>query len=294
MGTPIVASLLEAGYPVTVHDLRDDARQAVLGRGATVASSPREVAARSDVVCTSLPGPEQVRAVALGQDGIIEGLRPGGVYIDFTSNSPTLIREVHDRFGARGLDVLDAPIGGRSPLAWTREIQVMVGGNPDVFEQCRPLFEAIGNRVVYCGAIGSGMTCKLMHNDINAIFRQAAAECFTVGVKAGVRAEVLWEIVRNGITCGGSEINKTMRNTWLRGEFDTGTGFLEMHFKDTALAAELGRDLGVPMALTELTLERLQEAIDRGWGRRDATVSLLLQEERAGVAVRMPDDQASA
>lgn len=292
MGTPIVTNLLASGYQVTVFDLRESNVDALVAHGAARAASPAAVAAASEVVFTSLPGPDQVRAVALGEDGIIEGLRPGGVYIDLTTNSPTLIREIHDRFVERGLDMLDAPLGGRSPLAVTRDLQVMVGGDRAVFERCLPILEQIGKRVVYCGRIGSGMTSKLMHNCINAVFRQVAAECFTVGVKAGVEAEVLWEITRNGITCAGSEINKTMRNTWLRGQFDTGTGFLEMHYKDTQLARDLGEDLEVPMPLTDQTLTRLREAMDRGWHRRDATVSLLLQEELAGVDVRIPEPPA--
>jgi 3-hydroxyisobutyrate dehydrogenase len=214
------------------------------------------------------------------------------VYVDLSTNSPTLIREIAQRLGERGRHVLDAPLGGRSPLAWTRELLVMAGGEREIFERCRPLLEAIGSRVVYCGPVGSGMVSKLMHNCINAVFRQATGECFTLGVKAGVDAGVLWEITRNGITCSGSEIERTMRSTWLRGDFDSGTGSLDSHLKDTALAAELGRELDVPMPLTQLTLDRLVEAKDRGWGRRDSTVSLLLQEERAGVEVRMAEPPA--
>lgn len=288
MGTPIATHLIRAGHPLSVYDVRDEAVEPVVEIGARRADSPRAVAEASEVVLTSLPGPREVERVALGPDGIISGLRPDGVYIDLTTNSPTVIREIERQFRERGCHVLDAPVGGRSPLAWEGELQVMVGGEPKVFERCRPLLETIGNRVVYCGASGSGMVCKLMHNCINAVFRQAVAECFTVGVKAGVDAEVLWEVVRNGITGGGSEINRTMRGTWLAGEFDKGTGYLEMHYKDTILAAELGRELDVPMAQTELTLRRLKEAMDRGWGRREGTVSLLLQEELAGVEVRVP------
>jgi 3-hydroxyisobutyrate dehydrogenase-like beta-hydroxyacid dehydrogenase len=287
MGTPIATHLLDGGYPLTVFDVRDAAVEPLLARGAQRADSPRAVAEASEVVLTSLPGPREVEAVALGPDGIIAGLRPDGVYIDLTTNAPTTIRDIEHQFRARGCHVLDAPVGGRSPLAWEGELQVMVGGDPAVFERCRPILETIGNRLTYCGASGSGMVCKLMHNDINAIFRQAVAECFTVGVKAGVDAEVLWEVVRNGITGGGSEINRTMRGTWLAGEFDKGTGYLDMHYKDTVLAAELGHELDVPMAQTELTLRRLREAMDRGWGRREGTASLLIQEELAGVEVRI-------
>lgn len=289
MGVPVATNLLRAGYALTVYDVREAGMAQVVGEGAKRASSPADVAAASDVIMTSLPGPREVEAVATGHAGIIHGIRAGSVYVDLSTNAPTLIRNLHRRFGEVGAEVLDAPLGGRSPLAWERKLTVMVGGDRATFERLRPLFEAIGERVIYCGASGSGMICKLMHNCINAVFRQATAECFTAGVKAGVDAEVLWEITRNGITAGGSDINRTMRQTWLRGDFDTGTGSLDSHTKDTDLAVQLGHAFEVPMELAELTLERLNTARGRGWGRRDSTVSLLLQEERAGVEVRIPD-----
>lgn len=287
MGMPIATNLLRAGYPLVVHDLRDDAMASLVAEGARPAGSPRAAAEASEIVLTSLPGPPEVERVALGDQGILEGLAPDGVYIDLTTNSPTLIRRIEQRFRERGGHVLDAPVGGRSPLAWERDLQVMVGGERGVFERCRPVFEAFGNRITYCGPSGSGMVCKLMHNCINAVFRQATAECFTVGVKAGVDAAVLWEVVRNGITAGGSEINRTMRETWLAGDFDKGTGYLDLHYKDTVLAAELGEELAVPMPHAELTLSRLREAMDRGWGRLEGTASLRIQEELAGVEVRI-------
>lgn len=289
MGQPIVTNLLAAGHEVAVFDVRPGAADALVERGATRCDSSREVAAASEVVFTSLPGPQQMRAAALGPDGIGEGLAPGGIYIDLSTNSPIVVREVAAELADRGLHVLDAPLGGRSGLAATRDLQVMAGGDPDVFERARPVLDVIGKRVSYCGPLGSGMVCKLMHNAINAVFRQSAAECFTAGVKAGVDADVLWDVVRNGITCAGSEINKTMRNTWLSGNFDTGTGFLKMHYKDTVLAADVGRELAVPMPQVDLAISRLEQAMERGWGDRDATVSILIQEELAGVDVRITD-----
>ena len=288
MGLPIATNLLRAGHPLVVHDVRESAGDPLVADGARWAATPREVAETATIVLTSLPGPEEVEQVALGPDGILAGLRPGGVYIDLSTDSPTLIRELERRFRERGCDVIDAPVGGRSPLAWERELQVMVGGDPEVVERCRPIIEVFGKRVTYCGPTGSGMVCKLMHNCINAVFRQATAECFTTGVKAGVSAEVLWEVVRNGIPAGGSEINRTMRETWLAGDFDRGTGYLEMHQKDTRLAVDLADEVGVPVPLARHTLARLDEAMDRGWGRLEGTVSLRIQEELAGVEVRIP------
>lgn len=291
MGTPISTNLMAAGFPVTVYDADPARIDELVARGASPARSVADLAAASDVVLTSLPGPRQVRQVAVGEGGILDSLAPGGTYIDLSTNSPTLVREIGRALAARGLYVLDAPIGGRSLLAGTRDLLVMAAGEREAFERCLPILEAIGKRVIYCGDLGSGMVCKLVHNAINAVFRQVTGECFTLGVKAGVDARVLWDVTRNGITATGSEINRTMRSTWLAGAFDTGSGTLDSHLEDTQLVVELGREYAVPMAHVELTLERLIEAAERGWGRRDSPVSLLLQEERAGTLVRIGDPE---
>ncbi|MFQ5860398.1 MAG: NAD(P)-dependent oxidoreductase [Dehalococcoidia bacterium] len=293
MGSAMATNLLKAGFSLTVHDVREEATRPLLEQGARLGDSPRAVAEASEVVLTSLPGPQEVEPVALGEEGIIHGLAPGGVYIDLSSNSPSLIRHIHQQFQERGCHVMDATVAGRAPLAWERELMVMVGGDPEVLQRCRPILEAIGKRIVYCGQVGNGMICKLMHNCINAVFRQATAECFTLGVKAGVDAQTLWEVVRNGITCAGSEINRTLRNTWLKGEFDTGTGSLYISYKDTFLATELGREYQVPMMLAQLALQQLTAAMNRGWVDRESTIVNLLQEERAGVQVRIPEPTAT-
>jgi 3-hydroxyisobutyrate dehydrogenase len=293
MGSAMGTNLLKAGYSLTVHDIREEATRPLLELGAHLGDSPRAVAQASDVVMSSLPGPHEVELVALEEEGIIHGLDRGGVYIDLSANSPSLMRRIHERFRDRGCHVLDAPVAGRAPLAWERELVVMVGGDPEVFQRCRPVLEAMSKRIVYCGEVGNGMICKTVHNCINAIFRQATAECFTLGVKAGVDAETLWEVVRNGITCTGSEINRTMRNTWLKGDFDTNTGSLAIGYKDTLLATELGREYQVPMMLASLALQQLMAAMNRGWAERDGTIASLLQEERAQVQVRIPEPPAT-
>lgn len=290
MGTPLATNLLKAGHSLTVHDARKEAGSSLLENGATWAASPRDVALASEVVMTCLPGPAEVEQVALGPNGIIEGIEAGMVYIDHTSNSPTLVRRIHRQFQEKGAGVLDACVGGRAPLAWERKLVVMVGGEQAVFERCRPLLEAIGDRVVYCGGVGNGMICKLVHNCINVVFKVAVGEGFTLGVKAGVDAKTLWEIVRRGITAGGSEINHTMRNTWLAGKFDDNpTSFLKVSYKDTFLATELGREYQVPMPISNLAMQQQLAGLNRGWGDMDSNSLLLLQEEAAGVEVRVPE-----
>ena len=290
MGTPMALNLLKAGFPLIVHDIHEEATRPLLEAGARWGQSPRAVAEASEIILTSLPSPADVEEVALGEEGIIHGLTKGSVYIDTSSNSPALIHKINEQLKERGCHLMEAPVAGRAPMARERQLMVMVGSDPEVLERCRPILESIGNRIVHCGPVGTAMICKLMHNCINAVFRQATAECFTLGVKAGVDAQALWEVVRNGITCTGSEINLTMRNTWLKGDFDTKSGgTVNISYKDTLLATELGRDHQVPLLMAQLAMQQLTAAMNRGWEDKDSTIVNLLQEERAGVQVRLPE-----
>ncbi|MFQ5860143.1 MAG: NAD(P)-dependent oxidoreductase [Dehalococcoidia bacterium] len=290
MGSGMSANVLKAGYPLTVYDIREEAAQPLLRKGATWAGSPRAVAQASDVVLTSLPGPREVEDVALGKDGILQGLAPSGTYIDLSTSSPTLIRRIHTTFKERGCDVMDATVGGRPTVAQEGKLLVMAGGEAAVFQRCRPVLDSFAARVVYCGQVGSGSVCKLVHNAVNFCFILALAESFTLGVKAGVEPRVLWEVVRNGITCNGAEINEALPAIWLKGRFDPPSFALALAHKDMGLTTELGRELHVPMAMNNLTYDQMVEAMNRGWAERDCRSVLLLQEERAGAEVRMPEE----
>ena len=136
MGGPMAMNVLKGGHTLVVHDLRREAAIALLEAGATWADSPKALAQASDIVCTSLPGPREMEAVALGPEGILEGARSDSVYIDLTTNSPTLVRRVHDRFSEKGVWMLDAPVSGGSSCASSRNLGVMVGGDEVVYERC--------------------------------------------------------------------------------------------------------------------------------------------------------------
>ena len=192
MGAGMANNLLKAGYTLTVNDIRRDAAGPLLERGARWAETPQQVAMQSEMTFTSLPGPPEVEAVALGAEGILAGIKPGSVYIDLSSNSPTLVRRLHDIFRDRGVHMLDAPVSGGVIGARTGLLAVMVGGDEALYQRVKPVLDAIGDNVVYCGAIGAGSICKLVHNSISAITSQAITELFTLGVKAGADPKALW------------------------------------------------------------------------------------------------------
>ena len=288
MGSGMASNILKAGYPLTVYDLKREAARPLVDKGASWADSPKAVAEASDVVLTSLPGPQQVEEVALGENGIIEGIRPGGVYIDLSSSSPTLERRIYDKFKEKGAHVMDVPVSGGPAGAQSGKLTLMVGGDEEVFQRCQPVLKAIGNRITYTGKIGNGSICKLMHNCIGYGLQTIVAECLTLGVKAGVEPKALWRVLRDGATGQGLFFHSALPDIVFQGHFDPPHFALRLAFKDVALATSLGREYDVPMALASLTLQEMMAAMNRGWGDRDSRVAMLLQEERAGgVEVRM-------
>ena len=193
MGGGMAANVLRAGHDLTVHDLRREAATPLLESGAAWADTPAELAAACDIVLTSLPGPREVEAITLGEGGILEGSTEGSVYIDLSTSSPTLIRSIAEDFAAKGISVLDAPVSGGPVGARTGRLAVMVGGDREVYERVKPALDAIGDKVSYIGPIGSGSIAKLMHNCIGYGLQTIVAECLTLGVKAGVDPQPLFE-----------------------------------------------------------------------------------------------------
>ena len=288
MGASMAYNCLQGGNEMVVHDIRREAATRHLESGAVWADSPREVAAASEIVFTSLPGPTEVEAVGLGEDGILEGMSEGKVYFDLSTSTPTLIRRIHEEAAARGIHVLDAPVSGGPRGAASRNLAIWVGGDKDVFDRCKPVLDSIGDKAYYVGPIGCGAIAKLVHNCTGYIVQAALAEVFTMGVKAGVEPLALWQAVRKGAQ-GRRGTFEGLAEHLLPGKFDPPDFALRLARKDVDLAVGVGREYDVPMRLAQLTLQEMTEALNRGWGHRDSRVAMLLQEERAGVEVRVEE-----
>jgi 3-hydroxyisobutyrate dehydrogenase len=289
MGRHMASNLIKGGHKLVVHDIRREAAEPHVKAGATWAASPKAVAEASDIVFTSLPGPAEVEAVALDeQGGLISGLTAGKVYLDLSTNSPALVRRIHDVFKSRGIHVLDAPVSGGPKGAETRKLALWVGGDEEVYKRCKPVLDAIGDQPYYVGPIGAGSIAKLVHNCAGYVIQTALAEVFTMGVKAGVEPLALWKAVRQGAG-GRRRTFDGLVDQFLPGRFDPPAFALRLAHKDVTLATALGREHKVPMKLANVTLEEMTEALNRGWADRDSRVAMLLQEERAGVEIKVPD-----
>ena len=285
MGASLASNLQKAGYDLVVHDVGRQIAERHIAAGATWAETPRALAEQSDVVLTSLPGPPEVEAVALdGEQGLVAGLRPGSTYFDLSTSSPTLIRRIHAEFAEKGIHVLDAPVSGGPAGAKSGRLAVWVGGDEEVFKKHRAVLDAMGDQVRYVGPIGAGCIAKLTHNAAGYTIQCALAEVFTMGVKAGVEPLALWEAVRQGAH-GRRRTFDGLAEHFLIDDYDPPAFAMRLGLKDISLATELGREVGVPMRLVHMAQMEMSEAVNKGWGDRDSRVSMLLQQERAGVRI---------
>lgn len=282
MGTPIGLHILGAGFPLTVYDIRPGQLEAPVRTGATAAGSAREVAERSDVVFTSLPGPEEILAVSRGTRGLLAGLAPGKAYFDLSTGSPTLARQLHGEYRAAGLQMLDAPVSGGPYGAASGKLSIWVGGDRATYDRHLPLLQTIGDEVSHIGEIGAASIAKLVHNCAGFVMYASLAEVFSMGIKAGLEADVLWQTVRKGLN-GRRPLFDCLARNFMPGRYDDADFTLAHAEKDCRLALELAAEQSVPMRLAELAHRELTAAIERGWGARDARASMLLQLERAGV-----------
>jgi 3-hydroxyisobutyrate dehydrogenase-like beta-hydroxyacid dehydrogenase len=288
MGRHMAANLQKAGHELVVHDVRREAAEPHVKAGARWADSPRAVAEATDVVFTSLPEPKDVETVALDEKtGLLPGLAAGKAFFDLSTNSPTVVRRLHAIFKARGVDMFDAPVSGGPRGAESGRLALWIGGDETAFAKYKPVVDAIGDQAYYVGPIGAGSVAKLVHNCAGYIVQTALAEVFTMGVKAGVDPLTIWKAVRQGAG-GRRRTFDGLADQFLPGTFDPPAFALRLAHKDVSLAVALGREHKVPMKLANITLEEMTEALNRGWADRDSRVAMLLQEERAGVEIKVP------
>jgi 3-hydroxyisobutyrate dehydrogenase len=294
MGAGMASNLQKAGHELVVNDLTRQAASRHLNAGATWAESPKAVAAACDLVFTSLPTPADVQKVGTGPDGLMEGFRKGAAWFDLSTNSVDVVRSLHTRFAEAGVDFLDAPVSGGPRGANSGKLAIWIGGDEAVYNKYQAVLSAMGDQAAYIGPIGAGSIAKLVHNATSAAVNVVLSEVFTLGIKSGVDALSLFKAVRQGAT-GRARVFDRLADHFLTGSYDPADFALRLLHKDVSLACQLGRDVAVPMRLTNLALLELTEAMNRGWGQRDSRVAALLQQERAGIdPIAVPPDQINA
>jgi 3-hydroxyisobutyrate dehydrogenase-like beta-hydroxyacid dehydrogenase len=288
MGAGMAANLQKAGHDLVVHDLRRAAAERHLAAGAVWADTPKALAEQVEIVFTSLPGPPEVEAVALGANGLLAGLKEGGAYFDLSTNSPTVVRQIHAKFAEKHVYMLDAPVSGGPKGAASGRMALWIGGDEQIFNRYKRVLDAMGDQARYIGPIGAGSVAKLVHNCAGYAIQCCLAEVFTMGVKAGVEPLALWEAVRQGAG-GRRRTFDALADHFLADKYDPPDFALRLAHKDVTLATQLAREIKVPMHMANLALDELTEAMNRGWESRDSRVAMLLQQERSGIKIKVDE-----
>lgn len=290
MGAHMARNCQGGGFKLVVNDLRKDAAAQHLAAGAIWAETPRAVAEQSDVIFTSLPEPPDVEKVALADNGLLAGIKRGAAWFDLSTNAPKTVKALNAKFAEKGAHMLDAPVSGGPQGAASRKLAIWVGGEKSAFDQHKAALDSIGDQARYIGPIGSATVAKLVHNMSGYAIVCALAETFAMGVKAGVEPLALWEAVRQG-AAGRRYTFDALINQWLPGKYDPADFSLKLAHKDVSLATELGRELGLPMRICDLARAEMTEAMSRGWAQRDSRVVMTLEQERAGIDVKVDPER---
>jgi 3-hydroxyisobutyrate dehydrogenase-like beta-hydroxyacid dehydrogenase len=284
MGGAMATHLVKSGYPVTVFDVSPEAIERVMEFGAERASSPRAVAEVSEVVISSLPNPAIVEAAALGEDGIVHGIRPGSVYIDMSSIEPETTRRVGAALAQRGADMLDVPVGKGPPAAAKGELTLMVGGDPAVVERCADILDTLGSRRFYCGPLGMGVTTKLVNNLLSCSIAALVGEAMAIGAKAGLDPEVMQAVMAN-TAADNAHLRNAFVNRVFPGDFSPNFK-LSLAHKDLGLATSLAARLGVPSMIGLAAHQVHTLALGAGLADEDQSACIKVYEACSGVPVR--------
>jgi 2-hydroxy-3-oxopropionate reductase len=280
MGRPMAKNLLAAGYPLTVHNRSREPVQELQAAGAGGATSAREVAENSEVIITCLPDSPDVELVATGPDGILEGAREGSIFVDTSTISPVVTRRIAAQAAARGVQMLDAPISGGEEGAIKGTLSIMVGGDSQVFESCRDIFQVLGKNVVHVGQSGMGQIVKACNQIVVAMNLQAVAEALTLAQKAGVDPQKLIAALSGG--AAGSWILEN-RGPWMaQKRFQPGFR-INLHYKDLGIVMDSAREFGVSLPGAALAHELFGALKAQGRGDLDDSAIYVLIAALAGL-----------
>ena len=279
MGKPMSKNLLKAGYSLVVADRNPEAIAEVIAAGAETASTAKTIAEQCDVIITMLPNSLHVKEVALGENGIIEGAKPGTVLIDMSSIAPLASREISEALKAKGIDMLDAPVSGGEPKAIDGTLSVMVGGDKAIFDKYYDLMKAMAGSVVH---IGAGNVTKLANQVIVALNIAAMSEALTLATKAGVNPDLVYQAIRGGLA--GSTVLDAKAPMVMDRNFKPGFR-IDLHIKDLANALDTSHGVGAQLPLTAAVMEMMQALRADGLGTADHSALACYYEKLAKVEV---------
>ena len=268
MGRPMALHLQRAGHELFVWARRQASTE---GLPATVCATPAELGRACEMVFTVITSSADVEAVALGPDGLIEGMAPGSVLVDCSTIAPDSARRIATKLGEKGIHMLDAPVSGGAQGAIDATLAIMAGGEAAVLERVRPLLDCLGKRIVHVGPNGAGQVAKACNQMIMVAAIEAAAEAMRLAAASGVDCGKVWQALAGG--SAASRVLDVMGGRMVSRDFSAGIE-ARLHHKDFGLVLEAARRSGVPVPLTAVVGQQLNALMAQGWGRDD-TSSLL-------------------
>ncbi len=281
MGKPMAKNILKAGYDLCVNDLNKPNVDEVVACGAKSATS-EEIGKTCDVVLTMLPNGPQVKQVMLGENGVSDFMKHGSTYIDMSSISPLVAKEVAEVLAAKGIDMLDAPVSGGEPMAINGTLSFMVGGKQQIFEKYKALLSCMGASVVRCGDVGAGNTTKLANQVIVAINIAALSEAMMLAKKADVDPQLVFDAIKGGLA-GSNVMNAKFP---MINEHNYKPGFrIDLHIKDLTNALDCAHSVGAPLPLTALMMEVFQTLRADGCGSDDHSGIAKYYEKISGTQI---------
>lgn len=293
MGAPMAARVVKAGFDTyaTFHRRRD-AADALASLGAVVVSTPAEVAAAADVVVTILPADAELKEVVLGNNGLCQGFSPGKVLVDMTTATAESLQEVEAVLSGAGVRVLDAPVSGGTTAAAQGTLTIMVGGAPELLEECRPLLESMGAKILHVGPLGQGKVVKMVNQMLAALHLLAIGEGFALGVRCGADPSTLYNVIRE--SSGYSRMmDLRLRDFLLQGSFQPGFK-LDLMKKDVNLALASARSQGVPLLLSSIVSQIFAAASGAGLGGEDFSAAAQFLADLANVQFSQTGERLKA
>ena len=284
MGKPMAKQLLKAGLTLTVTDVMEAPIKELAALGAEAKNNAAEVAAVSDIVCSSLPNSAILRQVSLGPGGVLEVLKTGAMHIDLSSVEPALVWEMAGHYQNKGCHFLDAPVSGGVAGAEAATLTIMAGGTEEEFLRAQEVLKFIGRKIFHTGAVGSGQALKLVNNLLLGASMAATAEALALGCKLGLDPQLMYDIIsQSSGRCYALEMKG--KNFIIPRQFAPGFA-VDLQFKDLELAVSTAKNLTVPLPMGNMAQQLFEMARARGLGQEDISAVVKIYEEFTQVEVK--------
>lgn len=283
MGLPMARHLLHAGYPLHVHNRSNEVLDLLSSEGAHRCGSPEEIARLSDIILLSLPDSQAVESVVQGPRGLLAAEITGKILIDLSSSRPESTRRLARLWARSGGDMLDAPVSGGPAGAAAGTLSIMVGGERDVLERCRPVLETLGSRIFHIGEVGSGHTMKAVNNLLFGTLMVASCEAVALGAKAGLDPAKMIEVISHS-SGRNYAIDVKFKQKVLNRDFSPGFTTDLLH-KDMAIALDLAREMGLDLTTSSDAIEILGIGQAQGFGSEDYIALIKWYESRYGILI---------